>query len=1291
MRMKKLLTLFAAVLMMLCVQNANADVTLTALRGSNYGAGEGPDKLVDGTNTKWGSGDDYPFVVLKANMPVKPTSYELTIANDTWNHTGRNWKKWKIYGGNFSSDNHAIYEYSSTGSTDPTSKGWVLLDDKDETLLTGTEADPYEKVSLTLSAPDGKYYSYFLIVINELAGGWGNYMQMAEFQFTNPTALEITGVASNNAFSGRKGHEELLDGNLNTKWEAWPRWVINSSYQAFDDYDGNVVFKVTDAVYVNGITLTTGGDTGSYPDRNPYEWILYGSNDDGVISTQITDSAKFVHPSWTVIAHINNCQMPAANKVAKKYKINPSQTAYKYFKFHVTRVVGKSELQLAELSLDYSMEPKTAIIADKIYSGGNYSNEVAANLFDGSGNTKWCKSNDPSTSWVTFSTMKPIVASSYSMQSGNDAEQRDPRTFKLYGATGDAAPTTDGSTTGWTLIDSEEDATGVLTTDHYAYANFMLDTPGIYQHFMLKVEQTRSVGDPHFQLSEFVLNEYDEYAEDYTAIGTDSEMAAFATAVNNGTSTGNAYLTADVNSTTSIGTGSHRYSGVFDGQGHVVTLNISGTNEYQGLIGYAADGAVIRNVITRGSVSGSKYCAGIIGGSNGAGTITISNCGNEADVTTTGINAAGIVGVNIGGNTIYHITNCYNTGTITSDGESAAISGWIGSTSSTVTNCYNSGSVTGVDSNTKSFVRGDVTYINCYTTLDAEDNAQLHDNYATSKVASGELCYQLNGSTNDGTTWTQTIGTDSHPVLFPASRTVHEYSTGIYTNLPVSNGYIQIGSAANLKQFAAEVNAGNQNLNAKVSADINMSGESWPASIGYWGDNGWVMYGGHFDGQNHTISNLTYTTARNYHGLFGVITAGAVIENFSISGTITNTNYSEFGSVVGFARDNGPVIRNVHSFTNINNSRADARIGGILGVAYNGTEYVDCCWYSGTLDGNDNGGSGNYGGIVGYFNNNADAICFITNCLFDGELKNTNATPGNCTFGGIVGYNNAGKATIENSLSIGTVTSTVTGQFFGKINGNNSVFANNYYKGSFVNGTGSGGTVSGTAPELVTDAQLASGEVAYKLNGSTCYEPNWFQNLSGTADANPVLSNTHGIVNKVSSARYTTQYIPTTDVTIPEGVEVFAGVKNGDRLTLVSIEDAVSKEDAVIVRGNEGYYSFVPTASATKAESNALKGSDGSVTGDGSTIYALSKKNDIVGFYPVASAVTIPAGKAYLNTSETNVKGFFGFDEDDATGISLMEDGRSKMEDGAIYNVAGQRISKTQKGINIINGKKILK
>ena len=1248
-------------------------------------------RLVDGNKSaKWegGAGNDM-WCIFRTSVAIRPTSYVLTTGGDNAAYNGRNWKDWTVFGGNFTNDSDAKNAARSTDG------GWVALDVRtNDDILQDQNTTDFD---FTMTNPDNQhYYTYYLIKVTSTKGaGW---MQMGEFAFKDYTTVQITGVASNNRFSS-KGHEVLFDGDLGTKWECWVDWVINDSWYSFKDENGNVVFQTTDPVYVNGITLTTGNDTQSYPNRNPYEWILYGSNDDDAITAAEQETPDYLHESWTVIAHVNNCQLPAANKVAKKYKINPSQTAYKYFKFHVVRLVGKDELQLAELSLDYSIEPKTAIIADKIYSGGNYGTEVAANIFDGSGNTKWCKSNDPSTSWVTFSTVKPIVASSYSMQSGNDAEQRDPRTFKLYGATGDAAPTTDGSTTGWTLIDSEEDATGVLTTDHYAYANFMLDTPGIYQHFMLKVEQTRSVGDPHFQLSEFVLNEYDEYAEDYTAIGTDAEMAAFATAVNNGTSTGNAYLTADVNSTTSIGTGSHRYSGVFDGQGHVVTLNISGTNEYQGLIGYAADGAAIKNVITRGSVSGSKYCAGIIGGSNGAGTITISNCGNEADVTTTGINAAGIVGVNIGGNTIYHITNCYNTGTITSGGESAAISGYIGSTSSTVTNCYNSGSVTGVDSNTKSFVRGDVTYINCYTTLDAEDNAQLHDNYAASKVTSGELCYQLNGNTNDGTTWTQTIGTDTHPVLFPASRTVHQYSTSIYTNLPVSGGKIQIANGTDLNQFASEVNAGNTAVDAVLTEDINMNEIAWPKPIGNWNTgNVNSAYAGHFDGQGHTISNLTYTTTQNWHGLFGVLTSGAIVENFSVSGTVTNSGNSPIGTIA-FARDTNPTIRNIKSSLNFENTNVGAKIGGILGVAHDGTVNVERCTYSGTLESNDNAGGGNYGGIVGYINNNTNANLNVTNCLYDGTLTNTADTPGECSFGGIVGYAGAyPTVVINNCLSIGTITakSNSNGQFFGVINGNNCTYSNCYYQGSYTNGTRGSGTVGGTTPALVTDAQLASGEVCYLLNNEA-----WRQTLGEGGDANPTLDSSKPHVYKLAVSNkgynsanggYYATFVPEVSIaTLPAGVTAYVGQKNNGYLHLEEVTELPADNAFVIKAEAAGnHYYNNSDAAITLSQTNNLTFSNEAFAATG-TQYCLANKASGVGFYPVKSGVTIPARKAYLEitSGEAPVKGFYGFEEDNATAIDNLN--TNVNDNKTIYNVAGQRISKKQKGINIINGKKIMK
>jgi hypothetical protein len=87
--------------------------------------------------------------------------------------------------------------------------------------------------------------------------------------------------------------------------------------------------------------------------------------------------------------------------------------------------------------------------------------------------------------------------------------------------------------------------------------------------------------------------------------------------------------------------------------------------------------------------------------------------------------------------------------------------------------------------------------------------------------------------------------------------------------------------------------------------------------------------------------------------------------------------------------------------------------------------------------------------------------------------------------------------------------------------------------------------------------------------------------------------------------------------------------------------------------------------------------------------YILAKPEEKpVGFYKATEDTTIKAGKAYL-VSSSGVKAFF-FAEDSATGINSLTPALSEGE-GAIYNLAGQRIGKMQKGINIVNGRKVFK
>ena len=479
-------------------------------------------------------------------------------------------------------------------------------------------------------------------------------------------------------------------------------------------------------------------------------------------------------------------------------------------------------------------------------------------------------------------------------------------------------------------------------------------------------------------------------------------------------------------------------------------------------------------------------------------------------------------------------------------------------------------------------------------------------------------------------------------------------------------GYFEIANEKQLVWFAAYVNNVSYAASAVLTADIDMTNAGWPNPIGDWATgNVSSAYKGHFDGQGFAITNLNYTADKNYHGFFGVVTEGAVIENFSISGEITSN--TQYVGVVAYARET-PIIRNIHSHLNIiTNTNSSGRQGGIVGGSMNGTVTIDRCYYSGTLNAGEL--TGNYGGIVGYVNNNPAAHCNISNCLFDGKLNNGTAT-GQC--GGIVGYNNGGYATLTNCLSIGSLVSGSAGQLFGALNGNNSTYQNCYYAG-IAPQTGSG-TPNGDTPVEVTAAQLASGEVAYKLGAA------WSQ-LLGT-DNTPVLG-TDAPVSYVGDAGYATLYDTTTGYTLNGDVKAFVAVLNTSWLDLNEI-DNIPAGTPVVLKGN--YYNKLAADLPAINVANNLKGTDADTVADG-TMYILANGSNGVGFYQATTGSTIAAGKAYYQ-STSGVKAFF-FDGDDATGIADLKDLKDSKD--LIYNLAGQRLGKMQRGINIVGGKKVLR
>ncbi len=484
-------------------------------------------------------------------------------------------------------------------------------------------------------------------------------------------------------------------------------------------------------------------------------------------------------------------------------------------------------------------------------------------------------------------------------------------------------------------------------------------------------------------------------------------------------------------------------------------------------------------------------------------------------------------------------------------------------------------------------------------------------------------------------------------------------------------GYYEINTPAKLKWFSAWVNSSSDNVtsNAKLTDDIDMTSiaATW-VPIGDWHTNGVTSaYKGHFDGQGHAITNFNVTTTQLYYGIFGVISS-ATIENFSISGTITNSDYSNIG-VIGYSRDDNVNIQNIHSDLTITNNGNDKHVGGILGSGNAGTTNINRCAFLGTINADD---KTNAGGIVGYFKNGATAVVNITNCLFDGTIS-TKADASNC--GGIAGYGGANVSGVKiiNCLSLGTITAKKEGQFFGNIMNTGSSITNCYYKGDKINGEGSSELTSLEATEVTAD-QLASGQVAYKLGAA-------FGQVIGT-EANPVLGGE--AVSYVGEAGYATLFDATQGYELKGDAEAFVGNVNGQYVSLTTIGKDVPAATPVVLKGT--YYNKITADVPAINIANQLKGSDGTVEGNGS-IYALANKDNGVGFYKVKDGIAIPAGKVYLQTSNA-VKEFFPF-ADDETAIENVN-GNVNGNKGAIYNLAGQRLNKLQKGLNIVGGKKVM-
>lgn len=187
-----------------------------------------------------------------------------------------------------------------------------------------------------------------------------------------------------------------------------------------------------------------------------------------------------------------------------------------------------------------------------------------------------------------------------------------------------------------------------------------------------------------------------------------------------------------------------------------------------------------------------------------------------------------------------------------------------------------------------------------------------------------------------------------------------------------------------------------------------------------------------------------------------------------------------------------------------------------------------------------------------------------------------------------------------------------------------------------------------------------------------------------------VTSLTVTLNNGGDGSYYATLCVP-FDVTL-DGATAYTLALNATQtaLTMTEVSGAVAAGTPVLLKGTSASATASISAAASTAISTqtALTGTYLAKAVTGGTDYFLGKADDKVGFYHW-DGTTLAANRAYLEAlklSGGNVKGF-ALDFDSVDAIKSLINAEQGSE---IFNLAGLRMNKLQRGINIVNGKKVL-
>ena len=425
------------------------DVTYVVLEGTaGFSTNEDAGWMFDGTgSTKWCAPGKTGYCVFKTSEAIQPTFYKLITGNDTGKNPSRNWKSWKLYAGNFESDEAATRD----------AEGWVVIDEK---VNIGTDQLPAANIATAyfyLSAAPAVAYQYYRLEIEELMNN-GDRFQMGDMSLFNQA----------NFYTMRQEYTE--------QYEAFSLDVV-AQQSLIDEYN-KVLRELRSAANVAtlGTASTRLDELQTQINTSVEKYAEYDAKVAELLEV-IGDMSENLQAFFN--------QYLEANEAAGDMFVNGS-----YPFIMEQRPLSADQLTKEINYLNYHMD---AMYRDGLIfldGSAGYSGEGPECMFDGNTATKWCCPNTEGL-YLIFKADQIVSPYFYTLVTGGDTQrfpERNWGTWRIYGANfeGDGAAKRDAE--GWVLVDEKIDMDQSRLNPANNTASYFGMSTGLVEYQYYKVE-----------------------------------------------------------------------------------------------------------------------------------------------------------------------------------------------------------------------------------------------------------------------------------------------------------------------------------------------------------------------------------------------------------------------------------------------------------------------------------------------------------------------------------------------------------------------------------------------------------------------------------------------------------------------------------------------------------------------------------------------------------------------------------------------------------------------------------